>query len=83
MKYIIKMYKGAMTAPQKILAQTEVEAKSPVDAEVIKEVYKTIENNGFRADNYVRWLGPVEDGSYHIDFGSWSTFVSIGAKEEK
>lgn len=83
MKYKIDLYKGYMAAPQRVLAQTEVEANSPVDAEVVKKVYKIIEDNGFRADNYVRWLGPEQDGSYHIDFGSWSTFVSIKEKGEE
>lgn len=80
-KYKVFMYEGAICEPRGLVDVSPIYSTESYqwisDPDVVKNVIKMIEENGYRADGYLRWVGPDEDGSFHVDFGSWSTFVGI------
>lgn len=74
---MIQLYVGTMCEPLNIIDATDAYSNEVMGAEVMKAVYALLEKNDFRTDNYFRWVGPTEKGSFHIDFGSWSTFIGV------
>lgn len=73
------LYTGQIGVPSRIIATTHVESNLATDELAVSTMYNFIEDNGFCPDTYTRWL--EKPNGYDVDFGSWSTFVSI--EEEK
>lgn len=78
--YRIYLYQGAVCEPNKYINESPIYDTDCYqwvsDPDVVKNVMKFIEDNNYKTDGYIRWIGPIEE-CYHIDFGSWNTFACV------